>query len=152
MTPSERLDAYTIPEPNSGCWIWTEKQNTKGYGVFRICKSKRMYAHRFRWELENGPIPKGLLICHKCDNPACSNPQHLFLGTYRDNFKDSVNKGRRQVISPGSPTLTGWQVKEIRLSQSNLEELARKYSVSIATISRAKNGIGKFYGSSGCCV
>jgi hypothetical protein len=82
-----------IPIPESGCWIWEGTTNSQGYGSITI-KGKEKKAHRVSWELFNGPIPKGLLVLHKCDTPACINPHHLFLGTHRDNIQDCIKKGR----------------------------------------------------------
>lgn len=75
------------------CWPWTAHTHYKGYGVFGI-DGYAEKAHRVSWEITNGEIPKGMCVCHKCDNPPCCNPNHLFLGTTGDNTRDSVRKGR----------------------------------------------------------
>jgi hypothetical protein len=81
--------------PN-GCWVWTGSLGAKGYG--RIGSGARgaptLLAHRVAWGFKHGPIPDGLFVCHKCDNPPCVNPEHLFLGTNRDNILDCMSKGR----------------------------------------------------------
>ncbi len=84
-----------MPEPNSGCWLWTAYVDRDGYGNITINR-KPTPAHRASWELFKGTIPKGLLVCHKCDTPACVNPDHLFLGTHKDNIRDSFAKGRKR--------------------------------------------------------
>lgn len=77
----------------SGCVEWTAGGNQYGYGEF-YADGKRMGAHRWAYERANGPIPAGLFVLHKCDNPACVNAEHLFLGTQRDNIRDASQKGR----------------------------------------------------------
>lgn len=79
----------------NGCIEWTGNINNGGYGVMRIHPSNKMYsAHRYAWEYVNGAIAKGLCVCHKCDNPKCTNPDHLFLGTHYDNNHDRSLKKR----------------------------------------------------------
>jgi hypothetical protein len=77
------------------CWIWVKglRDKRKGYGVHYIA-SHRTAAHRYAWELLNGPIPGGLDVLHRCDNPRCVRPDHLFIGTHRDNMADMVAKRR----------------------------------------------------------
>ena len=81
------------------CWNWIgNKVGGKWkYGIFLINK-KRFRAHRIIWRMINGEIPRGFFICHKCDNPSCVNPNHLFLGTQADNLKDMFKKGRNPKI------------------------------------------------------
>lgn len=76
------------------CWPWTASRANNGYGKFRDDSGRRIGAHRFSWILHNGPIPEGLCVLHRCDNPICVNPAHLFLGTFHDNALDKAAKGR----------------------------------------------------------
>ena len=75
------------------CWVWTGACNRVGYGHL-FWGGEWWLAHRLSWFLTKGQIPKGMLVCHRCDNPCCVNPDHLFLGTQSDNLRDSVKKGR----------------------------------------------------------
>lgn len=79
----------------SGCLEW-QLSTLNGYGQLWTKDDRHVAAHRWSWELSNGPIPDGLCVCHKCDNRLCYEPSHLFLGTYADNIHDMVAKGRNQ--------------------------------------------------------
>lgn len=122
------------------CWLWTSPWvNEGGYGLLGI-DGKSVLAHRFSWELHNGPIPDGLCVLHRCDNPACCNPAHLFLGTRPDNSADMVTKGRssRGSRSPAAK-LTEEDVRVIRRRVAGCEAqrtVAADFGVRPQTISK----------------
>lgn len=130
-----------IPEPNSGCWLWMGNVLWNGYGTIWRDR-KHAYAHRISWELTTGPIPDGLCVCHRCDNPVCVNPAHLFLGTTADNMADKVRKGRHQ---PGEKApwakLKADDVREIRASSDTGRALALRYGLNQSNISRVRSGL-----------
>lgn len=122
------------------CWQWLGKKNPQGYGLFGF-RGKRIFAHRYSYIAENGEIEKGLYVCHKCDNPECSNPLHLFLGTPKENIQDAIRKGRY----PQKGTFKKNQITEegiidIYKSKENVTELMARYNVSFKTVYNIKKG------------
>lgn len=90
---AERFFEKAMPEPMTGCFLWTGAHTGHGYGqVWTGSKNER--AHRVAWKLVHGEIPVGMEVCHRCDVPSCVNPLHLFLGTHQQNMRDSFDKGR----------------------------------------------------------
>ncbi len=126
------------------CWEWMTGKFSTGYGAFKI-KGQNRGAHRIAFELVNGPIPSGMMICHHCDNRSCCNPNHLFLGTHGENQKDSFKKGRRSFkgeLNHGAK-LTQEQVNQIRNLLQEGERgtvIALKYNVKPWTIYAIKHG------------
>ncbi len=126
----------------NGCWEWTAYKN-RGYGRINAERppNKKIRAHRLAYELFVGPIPKGMDVLHKCDNPSCVNPNHLFLGTHADNMTDRNLKGRQAFGERhGRAKLTLRQVKEIRRlykprsCEFGSGALSERYGVSHTTI------------------
>ncbi len=136
----ERFEEKYIPITESGCWIWVGSLGTYGYGQISI-NNKPIGAHRVSYELYKGPIPKGMSVLHKCDILTCINPDHLFLGTQKDNVQDCINKGRDRKArgeENGHSKLTEYQVKEIRSSTKTGVVLSNRYGVSTSVISNIR--------------
>lgn len=128
------------------CWDWTRGMH-HGYGNFHIRRNNRdtvVVSTRYMWEITFGKIPDGFLVCHKCDNRACVNPSHLFLGTYDDNAKDRDSKNRfvkLQGEDIGTSRLTNDDILAIRKDYTphkygSVKNLANKYNISITHIHR----------------
>ena len=137
----ERFEAKYIPEPMSGCWLWIGG-TTKSKWTYGLIwdKGTMRRAHHVSWQLFRGSIPRGKWVLHKCDNPPCVNPEHLFIGTQFDNMQDMHAKGRAGDCrhlgeQHGCAKLTTAQVKAIRKSRKTQKELAQKYGVRQTNIS-----------------
>jgi hypothetical protein len=146
----ERIERLSIPEPNSGCWLWLGSLNDDGYGSIIVPVNngswKRRGAHRISWIAHNGEIPDGLSVLHHCDNRPCINPDHLFLGTQTDNVQDMHAKGRWQATyQHGEDShlckLTEQNVRRILAStDKSSRELAREFSISQRQITEIRAG------------
>lgn len=127
------------------CWEWTGSKRD-GYGQIRN-RQKNDHTHRVSWELHHGPIPAGQFVCHRCDNPPCVNPAHLFLGTNRENLADMRRKGResRQGGRRGSAhhaaKLNEAVVAEIRASGLGAYAVAKRYGLHYKTARRIVDGV-----------
>ncbi len=130
------------------CWPWKAGLYPNGYGAFALNR-KNGRAHRFAWQLKNGPIPEELFVLHDCDNPPCCNPAHLFLGTQADNVADARMKNRMS----DPPIKRGENHNMARLKNTDIPiirqllqkgvsgiEIARRFQVAATTISAIKSG------------
>jgi len=124
------------------CWPWIAAKTGSGYGV--ICQSNEVIlAHRVSYVINVGTIPAGLCVLHRCDNPPCVNPLHLFIGTIRDNNIDCVRKGRSNFSNGEShcrSVLTERDVRHIKQSKDPVRYLGLLYGVHFSTIARVKRG------------
>ena len=139
-----RVLERSMPEPNSGCWLWLDC-TWQGYGRMRHAGENRL-AHRLSYEAVHGPIPEGEVVCHKCDNPGCVNPGHLFLGTQADNVADMLRKGREnrnprpyhQGRKNPNSRITEDAVRGILLSLLNMRAAAEVYGVAPSWVQRIR--------------
>lgn len=138
-------------EKTDGCWIWQGGKNKDGYGTITSSTEYGIYssrlAHRISYWLTYGDYDTKLKVCHECDNPSCVNPNHLFLGTQKDNMVDMVNKNRNFAITKPESQIRGEEVHCAKLTMdkareirkiykegATLDELAQVYNVSIQSI------------------
>ena len=135
-----------LKETENGCLEWQGGRHEQGYGLVGY-KGRCWRAHRLSYTFFNGKITKGLFVMHKCDNPPCCNPDHLELGTPKQNMRDSLNRKRFAVGErQGLSRLTKNQAKEIQKAKSaggrywGSKEYAKKFGVHVDTVSQAANG------------
>lgn len=137
-----RLKSKVLVDEN-GCWIW-QGAKSQGYGKISI-NDHPLWSHRLSFTLFNGDISDGLFVCHKCDVPACINPEHLFLGTQKENIDDMISKGRDSKppvhfgLSNANATLTDDQVAAIRADPRVQRVIASEYGCSQSTIWRLRH-------------
>jgi len=149
------FEEYYIPEPMSGCWIWIGS-TCAGYGRVGMKQLKRIfinikkmpfigrevYAHRLSWFLFKGTNPKELDVLHKCDNPLCVNPDHLFLGTQKDNIMDRNKKDRQaKGEKSGLSKLTEEEIRNIKNDKRKQTEIGKDYKVTKQNIFLIKHGV-----------
>ena len=119
-----------------GCWLWQASFFRDGYGQIRDGRTNRR-AHRVAWKLTNGLVPDGLHVLHHCDDPACCNPRHLFLGTAQDNMADKCTKNREaRGEKQGLARLTEKKVRQLRRLEGTItrRQLAEKFDISYPTV------------------
>lgn len=150
MTDLERFWSKVDRSSKRGCWEWRGRRFRDGYGEFAFhCdgKQRRVVAHRWSWEQANGRVaPRGLYVCHRCDNRACVRPDHLFLGTPQDNELDKHAKGRappskgsannRSVLTDGEAA----ELQRLAAGGQTYVELSRRFGLHPATVRRIARG------------
>lgn len=139
----------TTLDPATGCVNWTSTLNDHGYGMFTL-NGRLRRAHRISWTMHRGPIPQGIFVCHHCDNPACVNPDHLFLGTARDNVADMMSKGRGRYIAfkgeeSSRARLSDVNVLDIRADKGTAASIALKYGVSEWYVHKIRQGRARIH-------
>ena len=136
----DRLLAKIVVDERN-CWVWTAVKDRKGYGKIKD-RGKMRQAHRVSYELHKGAIPDGAFVCHQCDNRACINHEHLFLGSHTDNMEDMKSKGRQQKgVRNCRAKLTEDDIVAIRAARGAPQpELAKAYGVSQSHISDIQTG------------
>jgi hypothetical protein len=142
-TPAERL-AYQTDRSGgpSACWPWLGAKATNGYGKVQIAKNTGTTAHRATWEVNYGPIPPDMVVCHHCDNKWCVNPLHLFCDTQAGNVADRDAKGRQiRGVTHHKSKLTEADVRAIRKAKGTQRAIAAQYGISFSTVDRIKRGI-----------
>ena len=134
----ERFAKKYVIDQRSGCWLWTASKHKQGYGVLNVAgKSRR--AHRVAYQAFKGRCPGEFLVCHRCDNPSCVNPDHLFLGTQKQNVADAVRKGRAirgERVAAGK--LTESEVRKILSDTRPTREIANDFGVARQSVNAIK--------------
>lgn len=145
-TIEEQFEARWEPVPEAGCWIWTGAYNNYGYGVL-WWNYRPILAHRYSWQIHKGPIPENRILCHTCNTRCCINPDHLYAGTPKTNYDDSVRAGtatgypKQQGEQVGGSKLKEVDIRIIRRSSDTNENLARRFGISPSHMSRVRRGL-----------
>jgi len=142
---ADRILASIEPDTNGGCWLWLGRLNREnGYGAISI-GGRQHAVHRASYVAFVRDIPEGLIVCHKCDVPSCVNPDHLFVGTHKDNAADRDRKGRasctpRRGEQVNTAKLSARDIPAIRKSRDRVRATARRYGVSPSAITDIRTG------------
>jgi hypothetical protein len=140
----QKLLRYAVSE--NGCWNWVAAKDRDGYGLLTHHRGKQIRAHRASYEFHVAKISVGLLVCHSCDNPSCINPNHLFVGTSKENTRDMLDKNRRPVLRgerhPNAKLTNDQvtQIKQLRSENRLLKDIANQFNISFQTVSSITKG------------
>lgn len=137
---AERLERNSMPEPNSGCVLWLAACDDDGYGLINNTGGSRR-AHVVAYEQAHGPLPDGMIACHRCDVRCCINERHIYPGTQADNVADMMRKGRHRVIRGEAhccAKLTADKVRAIRADTRSLTQIAAEYKIDFSHVGRIK--------------
>ena len=132
---------------SKGCWEWQGFRSKFGYGRLRVAANgpgSIVTAHRFSWTVHFGDIPDGMWVLHRCDNPGCVRPTHLFLGTHGDNMEDCRLKGRRPVMAGtknGGVKINETTALKIRRDIRSVRQIAQDYDIGKSMVSNIKRGV-----------
>ena len=134
----KRIQKHVLRITPKACWETAGCCTSSEYHQIRV-QGKMYLAHRLMYAVLKGPIPKGILVCHTCDNPCCINPEHLFLGTYQDNSDDKINKNRQAAGEQhGRTLLTDSVVLNIFDARGSQRKIAKQFCVSQTQVCRIK--------------
>lgn len=142
MSITKRLAFYSKPNHATGCIVWTGSTVARGYGNIRIDGTMQR-THRVAYKIYIGDIPDGMSVLHRCDNPPCINPNHLFVGTTQDNSDDMLSKGRGVFMrgeQHGCAKLTRKTVRQIKRGTMGQRKIAAKYGISQTHVGRILRG------------
>lgn len=146
LTPEQRFELRVNRNCANGCWEWIGPTSNHGYGGLNV-NGRRMVASRYSYEKYIGPIPEGLFVCHKCDNPPCVNPDHLFLGTSAENTRDRDRKNRgahNYGETNGAHRYTAETMLAIKADvesgRATKRSIAAKFGVCYETVMRVAHG------------
>lgn len=140
-TLAARFDKKVVPVPEAGCWLWLGGKSGGGYGLI-FASGRLHHAHRVAWAMRHGALPREKHVCHKCDTPACVNPDHLFIGTHAENMADRGKKGRAASFkgeSHPNAKLSEADIPVIRNDTRMHREIAADYGVKEAAIFKIKH-------------
>lgn len=143
-TLQERLDHHTIPEPMTGCWLcWSRLGPRKNNYSHLSYKGKTIASHRASYELHKGRIPQGLSVLHRCHTPACVNPDHLRVGTHRENMEDMIARGRRETRARGTAIgiakLTDESAMNVYLATGSVSSISRRFGITRTAVRSVKS-------------